>query len=51
MSASVTLTKKFEIRSLKEYFKSKLKGSVKSKFKVSSKIETESKFPKYNFKG
>ena len=34
VSASVTVTKKFEVRILKENVKSKLKGKLKSTFKV-----------------
>ena len=51
MSASVTLTKKFEIRNLKENLKSKSKGDFKSKLKVPFKLEIESHFQQYNFEG
>ena len=44
MSASATLTKKFETLNLKQYLKSKINGRFKSNFKVPFKIEVESKF-------
>ena len=44
MSASVTLTKRFEIRSVK-------KGMLKYNVKVPSEIEIGSKLQKYNIKG
>ena len=51
MSASVTLTKKFEIRNLEGSLKSKCKGKLKLNVKVPFKIEFVSKFQKYNNKG
>ena len=50
MSASVTLTEKFEIRMLKANVKSNFEGIPTSKFEVPFKILTESKFPTSNFK-
>ena len=51
MSASVTLTKKFENRKLKEPSKSIFKIILKSRVKVYLKFETDSKFPESNCKG
>ena len=45
------LTKKFEVRDLKEHLQPRSKGVFKSSFKVPHKIETESKVHKSNFKG
>ena len=42
-SASVTLTEKFEILTLKESLRSEVKGTSKSDLKVSFKIEIGSK--------
>ena len=49
MRVSVTLTKKLEIRNLKNVFKSELKGIFKSDFKVPPKIETESTLQQSSF--
>ena len=45
MSASVTLTRKFEIWKLKDNLNSELKEISKSIFQVPSKIKFESKIP------
>ena len=51
MSASVILTKKFEILNLKEQLKSRVKGIVTSDFEAPFKIEIESTLHTSNCKG
>ena len=46
VSVSVTLTKKFEIRNLKDNLKSECEGTSKSTTKIPFEIESESKIRK-----